>query len=458
MKHRFTPLILTILLFVPVSAYLQDQPDSLKLQKKEERIEKKKKKGWGWIPFPSVLYNTDIGFQFGGLVEIYNYKKNRPIFPDYYHKFYAEVSFTTKGGSIFQVFYDSRHLIKNIRTTADVTYLTEQALDFYGFNGYKSVYNHSWEDDRDPAYVSRMFYRQQRKFLRITADFQGKFFAEHLRWLAGLAYLQIVTDSVDIARLNKGKKEENKLPDTSGLFNYYETWNILSPKERDGGMNNYIKLGLVYDTRDNEPCPMKGIWSEVIFILSPGFLGDGDYSFLRLAVNHRQYFTLVRDHLSFAYRIGYIGTIAGKAPYYVLPYQISSYSLTTTIDGIGGSQTVRGILRNRVVGDGMAWMNTEFRWKFWHFRFLRSDWYLAANVYGDAGMVVQERPVSMQDIPADINRADYFSDGPEYPHVTIGGGLHLAINRNTVFAVEIGKAINKQDGNIGIYVGIGWLF
>ena len=458
MKHRFTPLILTILLFVPVSAYLQDQPDSLKLQKKEERIEKKKKKGWGWIPFPSVLYNTDIGFQFGGLVEIYNYKKNRPIFPDYYHKFYAEVSFTTKGGSIFQVFYDSRHLIKNIRTTADVTYLTEQALDFYGFNGYKSVYNHSWEDDRDPAYVSRMFYRQQRKFLRITADFQGKFFAEHLRWLAGLAYLQIVTDSVDIARLNKGKKEEKKLPDTSGLFNYYETWNILSPKERDGGMNNYIKLGLVYDTRDNEPCPMKGIWSEVIFILSPGFIGDGDYSFLRLAVNHRQYFTLVRDHLSFAYRIGYIGTIAGKAPYYVLPYQINSYSLTTTVDGIGGSQTVRGILRNRVVGDGMAWMNAEFRWKFWHFRFLRSDWYLAANVYGDAGMVVQERPVSLQDIPADINRADYFSDGPEYPHVTIGGGLHLAINRNTVIAAEIGKAINKQDGNIGIYVGIGWLF
>ncbi|MBC8435940.1 MAG: BamA/TamA family outer membrane protein [Bacteroidetes bacterium] len=458
MKLGVTAFILVILFLIPVSAYLQSQPDSLKLQKKEERIEKKKKKGWGWIPFPSVLYNTDIGFQFGGLVEIYNYKKNRPIFPDYYHKFYAEVSFTTKGGSIFQVFYDSRHLIKNIRTTADVTYLTEQALDFYGFNGYKSVYNHSWEDDRDTAYISRMFYRQERKFLRVAADFQGKFFAENLRWLAGLAYLQIVTDSVDIARLNKGKKEKNKLPDTSGLFSHYETWNILSPKERNGGMNNYIKLGLIYDSRDNEPCPMKGIWSEVIFILSPGFLGDGDYSFLRLAVNHRQYFTLVRDHLSFAYRIGYIGTIAGKAPYYVLPYQINSYSLTTTVDGIGGSQTVRGILRNRVVGDGMAWMNAEFRWKFWHFRFLRSDWYLAANVYGDAGMVVQERPVSLQDIPADINRADYFSDGPEYPHVTIGGGLHLAINRNTVIAAEIGKAINKQDGNIGIYVGIGWLF
>ncbi|MCK7536957.1 MAG: BamA/TamA family outer membrane protein [Marinilabiliales bacterium] len=96
------------------------------------------------------------------------------------------------------------------------------------------------------------------------------------------------------------------------MFNLYETWNILSPKERDGGMNNYLKLGLVYDTRDNEACPMKGLWSEAIFIVAPGFIGDGDYSYLRLAINHRQYFSLIKDDLSFAYRIGYLGTIAGR--------------------------------------------------------------------------------------------------------------------------------------------------
>ena len=456
--YNLTCMILAILFFIPVWAYSQNQSDSLNLKKKEERKEKKMKRAWGWIPFPSVLYNTDIGLQFGALVNIYNYKKNRPIFPDYYHKFYADVSFTTKGGSIFQVFYDSRHLIRNIRTTADLTYLTEQALDFYGFNGYKSVYHHAWEDDGDAAYVSRIFYRQERKFLRIAADFQGKFFAPHLRWLAGLAFLQIITDSVNIERLNRGKKEERKLPDTSGLFNKYEAWNILKREEHDGGMNNYLKLGFVYDSRDNEPCPMKGIWSEAMFILSPGFIGDGDYSFLRLAINHRQYLTLVKEHLSLVYRVGYLGTIAGKAPYYVLPYQISSYALTTTIDGIGGSQTVRGILRNRVVGDGMAWMNAELRYKFWYFRFLGSDWYMAANVYGDAGMVVQERPVDLEEVPAVIDRSDYFSDGPEYPHITLGGGLHVAIDRNTVFTAEIGKAVNKQDGNIGVYVGIGWLF
>ena len=458
MKQRCTLIIAVIFLVLPAMVHSQDKSDSLKMLKREERKAKNAQRPWGWLPLPSVLYNTDIGFQYGALVDVYNYHRGRPIYPDFYHHLYAEVSFTTKGGSIFQVFYDAPRLFGKIRLTTDVTYLTEQALDFYGFNGYKSVYNQSWEDDTSPGYVSRMFYRQERKFLRIAADFQGRFFAEHLRWLAGAAYLQVKTDSVDIARLNKGKKEGDLLPDTSGLYSLYGRWNILDPRELDGGVNPYLKLGFVYDSRDNESCPMKGIWSDAIFLLAPGFMGDGDYSFIRLAVTHRQYFTLVAEDLSFAYRIGYLGTIAGKAPYYFLPYMISSYSLTTTIDGLGGAQNLRGVLRDRVVGDGMAFLNAEFRWKFWYFRLFGAESYMAANVYGDAGMVVQERKVSMDDIPGYVNRADYFSDGPEYPHVTLGGGLHIAYNRSTVITAEIGKALNRQDGNIGVYVGIGWLF
>src|SRR5512133_152612 len=168
--RKFTLMVLAILLFIPAAAYMQNETDSLKLQKKETRKEKRATRRWGIVPFPSVLYNTDIGLQFGGLVNIYDYGEKRSKYPLFDHHFYAEVSFTTKGGGIFQVFYDSPTLIKNIRTTADITYLTEQALDFYGFNGYKSVYHSSWEDDNDTVnYKSRLFYRLQRKFLRVGA-------------------------------------------------------------------------------------------------------------------------------------------------------------------------------------------------------------------------------------------------------------------------------------------------
>jgi outer membrane protein assembly factor BamA len=203
---------------------------------------------------------------------------------------------------------------------------------------------------------------------------------------------------------------------------------------------------------------MKGIWSEAIFLLAPGFISDGEYSFIRLAVTHRQYFTLVKDNLSFAYRIGYMGTIAGKSPYYFLPYMINSFSITTTVDGLGGSQTIRGIKRNRVVGDGVVFANTELRWKFWHFRLLNRNWYAALNAFADAGMVVQDRPVDEQNISPGYDPADYFSKGPEYPHVGLGGGLRLVMDQNFVIAGDVGLAIDKRDGDSGVYIGLGYLF
>jgi hypothetical protein len=458
MKHKYLLFFLLGFVFIPLVIAAQDSPKDTSGEPGDTLVKKKKtEKRWTFGGLPVLGYNSDIGLQFGVLGNLFDYG-DRSKYPKYDQQYYAEVSFTTKGGGIYQFFYDSYKLIKNIRTTANITYLTEQSLDFYGFNGYKAVYNHSWEDDEDTAYLSRVFYRQERKILRIGADFQGKFFAEHLNWLAGFTYFQVETGPVDIQKLNKGKKEDKQLPDTPGLFNLYTGWDILSPTEVDGGTNNYVKLGFIYDTRDNEPNPMKGIWSEVIFLLAPGFISDGEYSFIRLSVIHRQYFTLVKNNLSFAYRIGYMGTIAGKSPYYFLPYMINSYSITTTVDGLGGSQTIRGIKRNRVVGDGVAFVNTELRWKFWHFRFLNRNWYAALNAFIDAGMVVQDRPVDEQSITPGYNPSDYFSNTPEYPHVGVGGGLRLVMDQNFVIAGDVGLALDKRDGDSGVYIGLGYLF
>jgi hypothetical protein len=416
------------------------------------------KKGWKPFPFPVLGYNTDIGFQYGLALDL-PYYGDGSIFPKYFHSFYLEASFTTKGGSIFQFFYDSEKLIRNIRVTADVSYLTEQALDFYGFNGYKAVYQHAWEDDKDTAdYVSRVFYRHQRKLFKFALSFQGKFITEHLRWLAGATVLNIAVDSVDIDKLNKGQKEDKKLPDTAGLYNNYVKWGVLSSKESRGGMNNFIKIGLIYDTRDNEANPMRGLWSEITFVIAPKFLGDGNYGFIKLAVIQRQYFTIVKNKLSFTYRLAYQGTIAGSVPFYVQPLMINSWEKTTTIDGLGGSRNLRGILRNRVVGDGMVYANVEFRWKIIDFNLFRQPCYLGANLFSDAGMVVQDIPINTSGIPNNVNQSSYFSPTSEYPHISIGGGLKIAYNENTVLSADVGFAPDDRDGRIGIYIGFGFLF
>jgi hypothetical protein len=456
MNQKFRLLLsgMFLLMFLKGTAQVPSDTIPSGSEKGKEKI----KKGWNLGPLPILGYNSDIGLQFGALVSLYNYGDGS-WYPKYFHQFYAEASWTTKGGGIYQFFYDSERLLRPVRVTANVTYLTERALDFYGFNGYRAVVSKDWTDDEDSAaYVTRVFYRHERKLLRIGVDFQGKFLVDHLRWTAGFTFMDFITGPVDIERLNKGKKESKQLPDTAGLYQRYCEWNILEEKERDGGMNNHIRLGLIWDTRDNEPNPMRGIWSEIMLLGAPGFIGDNDYSFLRLAVTHRQYFTLVRDQLSFVYRLGYMGTIAGKTPFYFLPYMINSYSLTTTIDGLGGSLTLRGVRRNRVVGDGVAFANAEFRWKFLKFRFIRQNWYLAVNVFGDAGMVVQQRPVDRSGIPDTVNQGAYFSNEPEVPHIGVGGGLRLAMNQNFIIAVDLGQPIDRRDGSFNVYVGLGYLF
>jgi len=108
-----------------------------------------------------------------------------------------------------------------------------------------------------------------------------------------------------------------------------------------------------------------------------------------LAITHRQYFTIVPKDISLVYRLGYQGVVYGDAPYCLLPYMIYSYISSSTVDGLGGSKTIRGMIRNRTVGKGMVFGNLEFRYKFARFVFLKQDWYAAINPFLDAGMVVQ---------------------------------------------------------------------
>ncbi len=243
----------------------------------------KTKDGWTFGALPVIAYDTDVGLQYGILVDLYDYGDS--LYPNYKHKLYLEWSRTTKGSGISRFYYDSEYLIPKIRFTADISYLTEQALNFYGFNGYQAVYNASWEDENSPEYKTRVFYRQERKMFRIMASLQGNILKtnDRLKWIGGLAYFNNKMRSVDIERLNKGKDEDDKLPDVPGLFDYYtDSSDVLTEAEMYGNQISYLKGGLVYDSRDFEAFPTKGIWSEVVLSYAPEFLGDWISSYSKL--------------------------------------------------------------------------------------------------------------------------------------------------------------------------------
>lgn len=411
--------------------------------------QQKIKKGFGFGALPAISYDSDLGFQYGALVNLYHYGDGLR-YPKYDHSLYMEYSRYTKGSGINRLMYDSERLIPKVRTTVDVTYFTDQMMDFYGFNGYQSQY------DADLSKSTRHFYKNERNMFRVKADFQGDFGESKLGWVAGYTFYNFAIDTVDVDKLG--------LEAVSGgtLFQRYVKNKVISDVESDGGSINYIKLGLKYDTRDQRACPMKGIWTEAVIQTAPGFMNEFPHT--KFALIHRQYFTLTKD-MSLAYRLDYQTTL-GKSyvPFYAQPLLITSFLTGAANQGIGGRNSVRGVLRNRVVGDAVGFGNFEFRYKFLRFEWLKQNFYIGTNVFFDSGIILD--PIDIEanrtGLPAlttaqktELKLVDY--EAGKF-HSTIGAGLKIGWNENFVISADFGKAFDKQDGNTGMYIGLNYLF
>ncbi|MDD4757243.1 MAG: BamA/TamA family outer membrane protein [Prolixibacteraceae bacterium] len=413
------------------------------------------KAGWNFGALPSVAFDTDLGFQYGALINLYNYGDGSR-YPAYNHSLYFEVSRFTKGSGINRFYYDSDRLIRGLQTSVDISYLSDMAYDFYGFNGFDAYVNPDFFDDQSPAYLSRMYYKYDRKMFRFKLDLQGKFSGEHLRWVAGFNLLNFKIGEVNLDKLNKGKEGDELLLEIDGLYKKYQDWGIISEEEADGGFVPTFKAGLVYDSRDNKPNPMKGLWTEAVILGAPDFLGS-ESSFAKLSLTHRQYFTIVPDDLSFVYRLGYQSTIGGHVPFYYQTQLITSVMKRYFSEGLGGAISLRGIRRNRIVGDGIFYGNAEARWKFARFRFINNNFYLGLNGFLDFGQVTKKIDVDPKTAFLPQEEA-YFDEGAEKMHYSYGAGIRIVMNQNFIVAVDYGMAADKRDGDSGLYIGLNYLF
>jgi outer membrane protein assembly factor BamA len=126
---------------------------------------------------------------------------------------------------------------------------------------------------------------------------QGNITDKSLRWLGGVGIMNFNVGSASTTRA-----WDTSFVDQTTLYDDFVDLGAITATEADGGLVTYIKGGVVYDTRDNEACPMKGLWEELLMTYAPKFLGEGG-GWLQLSAIHRQYFTLVPDKLSLTYRL-----------------------------------------------------------------------------------------------------------------------------------------------------------
>ncbi|MFC2089453.1 BamA/TamA family outer membrane protein [Bacteroidota bacterium] len=439
--------ILCILVFISAEALAQDDQIKKEDQEKTEII----KTGWSPVPLPTTSYDADQGFKYGALLSLANYGDGS-LHPDYNYLLYIEWSRTTKKTGINQITWDTRTLIPGIRSYFEVSLLTEQALDFYGFNGYMAEYDVDVENNITGEGLSdKFFYRHSRNLWRIKADFQGNILGNTFRWLAGIGYYGNTIDVVDTSKYEKVS--------TNSLYTNYINWGIISPDQANGGRHTLLKGGLIYDTRDNESNPYRGIWTEMQLHYAPSILSNRDYGYGRLIFTHRQYFTIIPDWINVAGRISYQGKIFGEMPFYMLPYLFNTAPQLTN-DGVGGSKTVRGIMRNRIVGEGVGYGNLEIRGKILKTNLFKQDFYIALSSFVDAGMVLQKYHLPENLLTDHPDAAPYFNmNAKEVPHVGYGAGIHFAINQNQIVTVNTAWAVKEEDGiGMNLYINLSFLY
>lgn len=426
--------------------------DSTRKQKNEK--EEKIKTGWTLSGLPVISYDSDLGFNLGALANLY-YWGDGSRYPVYDHSLYFEASWYTKGSGIFRFYYDSDRLIKGIRTMLDVSFIPDQAFHFFGYNGYEAVYNKSWNEEGEELYKTSLFYRYKREFFRVKLDVQGNITSRRFQWLAGFDFYNIWTTTIDRNRFDLA----DSVP---VLFDQYKNWGIIPESEWQGGTLAVFKLGLVYDTRDFEPNPGKGIWTEIILASAPKATSSMERGFMKLAITHRQYFTIVKKRLTFAYRLAYQGTIAGYTPTYAQSIMYYTRMTGAYNEGLGNARTLRGVSRNRVLGDGWIMGNFEFRWRFANFVIANQNWYLAVSAAFDSGKVIQFMEVENKttDItyPEGESKEDYFDFGAESFHNSIAAGFYIGWNENFIIRANYARTFNSQDGDSGLYIGINFLF
>jgi outer membrane protein assembly factor BamA len=425
----------------------------LSLQAATAQSDSTKKSGWelGGI-LPMLAYDSDLGFQYGALAEIYDYGSGE-FLPDYKQKFYIEISRSTKGNATYQLTFDSKNIFGNgNRLIGELNYVTEKALDFYGFNGAISSYNPDLENNESNSYLSRVYFRHERKMLRMTADLHlGIIKTDILKLFAGIGYFNISIGSVNIKDWNDGLDDNEKLPSTDsvpGLYETYVTKGIIPEKDKNGGNQFLLRFGLLFDTRDNEAFPTKGVWAEAFAQAAPQFKDDFGYG--QFIATLRQYFSLSNSgNPVFAYRLSYSTKIWGEIPFYMLPFY---FNTTETRDGFGSGKTLRGILRNRIAADAVLFENFELRWKFIKFGLFDNEFYIGLGLFFDTGLVTYDY------IPPELSvDTDIGNSGGRF-HNSLGAGLHAAMNENFVLSFDWGKALNRNDGDSGFYIQLNWLF
>ena len=464
-------LSITVLLAVCVSLFAQEEK------------EKEVKKGWSFGLLPTATYSVDNGFQAGAFGDVYYYGDGS-TYPDPLHKISWEGSYFTHSHRMrLYLAYDSKYLIPNMRVNASVTYMTDPLYSLWGFNGAAATQGtqnyygdaHVWGNRSvtipktltDPTLTNVNYYGMSRKMLRILANFQGQI-VPHLNWAAGVNFWKWNLGDMQ----DNGVKVDNEkryYNTEATLYNFLVNNKVITESEKNGGLALELNAGLVFDTRDMEAAPNKGIWAEAY--LNGNLLQQ---KYLKACVYFRHYID-IPIHIPagdpvFAYRLAWQQTIAGETPLSMVQNNPLLVQRNMISEGFGSSNTIRGLRENRILAEGMAWANIELRVKLVNFKLFNQYFYIAVNPFFDAGIITKAykaNALAAIDLDGDgkiydptfnalTGTTDPIYDASKVGKLIYSGGagLKIAMNQNFIVSADFAKCFT-QGMDAGLWIGIG---
>jgi outer membrane protein assembly factor BamA len=211
---------------------------------------------------------------------------------------------------------------------------------------------------------------------------------------------------------------------------------FLAGKIKGYGSNliTLLQLGVIYDTRDLETDPTKGIFAEVTDEVSSGVLG-AQYNFNKTYLHLNAYYNVLPSVLKHTILCGMLGAgyTQGSAPFFEYP---DVWGSEGDVDGMGGAQTLRGFKQQRFVAPVMAFSDIELRARFVQFKLLKQHFACSAVPFFDVAGVWNS-----------LDRMNH----TENLRYSEGLGLRIAWNVNTILRFDY--AVSKEDRQFFFQLG-----
>lgn len=420
---------LLILLF-DFTLYSQQDPSRLPFiiadeKKLSEEDLAHKREGFYVTGVPQLSSDPVNGFGYGAEGILYfNGKRTDPFFnyTPYRKKISVSVFNTTKNQNEVVLGADLPYLFNSKwRLRMEGIYENDPNMLYFGVsekslsqlvnpqtgNGYANYNNYDHSLLNSYANYNR-FTEKNNIMLNISAE--RSFFKSKMRTIYGFRY----------ANMNV-----NPYSGPSLLQNDYLAGNTFGTGHTIVTM---LQVGVVYDTRDLESDPSKGLFAEITNELSVKALGSG-FNFNKTFMQIKMYKKLFPDKAKkviLAVRAG-IAALAGNAPFY--EYQ-EEWSSEGGIYGVnGGSFVLRGYKQSRYVANYLDFINIELRARFVQFKVLKQHLALSAVPFFDLAGIGD-------------NAGRLFSYSNNYRYAE-GLGLRIAWNVNTILRFDY--AISKED-------------